>query len=809
VYYVNVFSDAAQGAPPFILHVFAYTSGNDIQFQVHATDPIADVLDVWVTFTGLQGTLHGEWQSLHLERDPVDLTLWSGTVNAAALGTTLPTELRFMAQAVNRAGGLTLVTNDGAFFQPDVDPGAPSQSPPSAPPAPEPEPTVLTLETPPATVTYGTEQSVSAVLTSGGLPVAGETVDFSLGSQQLSATTDSDGRATVTFAVLTQPGSYELQASYNGTPVLAGSVAGSIIILQKQGTLLSLELSVATVSSGDPYQATATLTDAGGRPIADRTVIFVIRDASQIIVYQEPAVTSYAGEALLENVALPVGTYAFEAYFSGLVPGAPEPLVDAFYEPSVATGPALTVTPGNAAPSAAPDSFTVVQGAVLSVPAATLLANDNDVDGDTLTSTAARLPEHGALSVVAGGFDYAPDAGFNGVDTFTYLACDDEAACAVATVSISVLPAPLEPALVPDAPVVVVPEGETANLSGTVSNYGVGASLSYAASVGAVTDEGDGAWSWSYPTTDGPDESTQVIITLDYGFGTTEAAFDLTVNNVVPTVELTGPASVEAGAAFSLGIGAPQDPGDDTVTHYHITWGDGTAKEIVSGGPVTHIYNSAGNYAISVDAVDEDGEHIGAGGAALVVTPPPTPSVTIHSTLLLHIIDQQQPRTACPNLEGSCKLPQAGALVRAFSRDALTGVVLPLLDGLTLVTLTRNPDPELYPDIFENAPQVDPALLAGECTTNSSGSCPAIVPVADDYLVIVRFQDGDVVVYTGRNVGDDDFVDTDGNGSGDVAAHELQILKFLRQDGQVEYGGCCQTVYLGSMLEVVALDYAA
>ena len=69
-----------------------------------------------------------------------------------------------------------------------------------------------------------------------------------------------------------------------------------------------------------------------------------------------------------------------------------------------------------------------------------VLANDSDPDGDPLAVESVTQPENG--TVVNNGSDvtYIPDSDFNGEDTFTYTACDDNGGKATATVYVTVLP---------------------------------------------------------------------------------------------------------------------------------------------------------------------------------------------------------------------------------------------------------------------------------------------------------------------------------------------------------------------------------
>lgn len=99
----------------------------------------------------------------------------------------------------------------------------------------------------------------------------------------------------------------------------------------------------------------------------------------------------------------------------------------------------------NRAPSATDDAFSVAQGGVLTVPAASgVLANDTDADGDALTATRISQPANGSVTLNANGsFTYTPTAGFSGSDSFTYRANDGTVASNLATVRITVSPTPV------------------------------------------------------------------------------------------------------------------------------------------------------------------------------------------------------------------------------------------------------------------------------------------------------------------------------------------------------------------------------
>ncbi|HEY0548458.1 MAG TPA: Ig-like domain-containing protein [Verrucomicrobiae bacterium] len=80
----------------------------------------------------------------------------------------------------------------------------------------------------------------------------------------------------------------------------------------------------------------------------------------------------------------------------------------------------------NSPPAAQPDEFATSENTPLNVSwASRLLANDIDVDGDTLTAVQMSSPSHGNVTLNSNGtLVYTPAAGFYGVDHFDYTAFD-------------------------------------------------------------------------------------------------------------------------------------------------------------------------------------------------------------------------------------------------------------------------------------------------------------------------------------------------------------------------------------------------
>jgi Bacterial Ig domain/WD40-like Beta Propeller Repeat len=81
-----------------------------------------------------------------------------------------------------------------------------------------------------------------------------------------------------------------------------------------------------------------------------------------------------------------------------------------------------------------------------------VLANDTDPDGDALTVTGNTQGTNGSVTCSADGeCTYTPNAGFNGVDSFTYDISDGEGGIDTATVNVTVTPVNDPPDAVDDA----------------------------------------------------------------------------------------------------------------------------------------------------------------------------------------------------------------------------------------------------------------------------------------------------------------------------------------------------------------------
>jgi VCBS repeat-containing protein len=101
----------------------------------------------------------------------------------------------------------------------------------------------------------------------------------------------------------------------------------------------------------------------------------------------------------------------------------------------------LTVDAVNDTPVATDDSYSTNEDTALVIAAGGVLANDIDLDGDSLQVVMVGGPSHGALALNAdGSFTYTPASNYNGPDSFSYKVSDASAESNVVTVTITVVP---------------------------------------------------------------------------------------------------------------------------------------------------------------------------------------------------------------------------------------------------------------------------------------------------------------------------------------------------------------------------------
>ncbi|MCH9812829.1 MAG: tandem-95 repeat protein [Epsilonproteobacteria bacterium] len=192
----------------------------------------------------------------------------------------------------------------------------------------------------------------------------------------------------------------------------------------------------------------------------------------------------------------------------------------------------ITITGTNDRPVATIDTITLDEDNSVTID---LLANDRDIDGDTLNlESITANPLHGSLTITdEGEVIYTPDANYFGSDSFDYSITDSHGATATSTVELSVNS-------INDAPTITL-TNETILLEDTTQASGMivandieGDSLSYSISTnpshGVLEVDTDGNWNYRVESTYVGNDSAVIVIDDGNG-GTVSKTINFTIDN--------------------------------------------------------------------------------------------------------------------------------------------------------------------------------------------------------------------------------------------------------------------------------------
>ncbi len=198
----------------------------------------------------------------------------------------------------------------------------------------------------------------------------------------------------------------------------------------------------------------------------------------------------------------------------------------------------VVVPNSNAAPVAADDAFATDEDTALNVTAAQLVANDSDVDGDTVSVTGVSNAVNGTVSLdLLGNIVFTPDADFNGLASFDYTIADGNGGSDTGTVNVTVNAVNDAPVAVDDA----VATDEDAGLNGSVAGNDSdvdGDALTFALGTGpangSLVFNADGSFTYTPDTNfNGADSFTYVA--NDGTVDSAPATVNITVNAVNDT----------------------------------------------------------------------------------------------------------------------------------------------------------------------------------------------------------------------------------------------------------------------------------
>jgi VCBS repeat-containing protein len=220
-----------------------------------------------------------------------------------------------------------------------------------------------------------------------------------------------------------------------------------------------------------------------------------------------------------------------------------------------------------------------------------VLANDSDVEGDSLTAALVSGPAHGALTLNSdGSFIFTPNTNWSGTDTFSYKANDGTQDSTIATVTLTVSP-------VNDAPSFTSPAATMAtedvpfSYSITTADPDTGASLIITAPILpawlTLTDNGDGTATLSGTPTNAEVGSHSVVLQVSDGSLSASQSFTITVSN-----------ANDAPTASNSSFGTLEDTSQSGLL---------PVATDIDGDPVTYSLNTAASYGVTV--VNADGSY--------------------------------------------------------------------------------------------------------------------------------------------------------------------------------------------------------
>ncbi len=249
------------------------------------------------------------------------------------------------------------------------------------------------------TITYGQSVTLTATLTSGGAPVAGRTIAFTVDGVSVgSGITDASGVARYTYTPGLAVGTYTIEAAFVGDGYYLASTDTATLTVNKAPTTLVAD--DQTITYGQSVTLTATLT-SGGNPVKGRAISFAVNGLSV-----GSGTTDASGVASYTYTPTdPPGTYTIAASFAG----------DGYYRSSSDTA-VLTI---NKLPTTlVVDDKTVEYGNVVNLTATLTRTDTGDpLAGRTVTLTVNGTPLTGTTD--ASGVVTIPFTAGISVGTYT------------------------------------------------------------------------------------------------------------------------------------------------------------------------------------------------------------------------------------------------------------------------------------------------------------------------------------------------------------------------------------------------------
>ncbi|TPH12265.1 retention module-containing protein, partial [Litorilituus lipolyticus] len=266
--------------------------------------------------------------------------------------------------------------------------------------------------------------SVTSTDTLGVLTIDAEgNWNYSIDNTMSAVQSLDDGESfTETFIVFTIDGqSHEITVTVNGTDDL------SVISLELGDTDVGSVTEDVAVNTEDQLTTSGHLTvtdvDTSDSPAFDPNTV-TSTDTLGVLTIDAEGNWHYSIDNTLSAVqSLGEGDSFIETFTVFTIDGQSHEIT-------------VTVNGTNDGPQAIDDNISLEEDS--SAVVIDVLANDSDLDGDSLTVTAVTQPTHGTVTLVNGVVTYIPEPNFNGVVTFTYTISDGNGGTDTATVTLTV-----------------------------------------------------------------------------------------------------------------------------------------------------------------------------------------------------------------------------------------------------------------------------------------------------------------------------------------------------------------------------------
>jgi large repetitive protein len=254
-----------------------------------------------------------------------------------------------------------------------------------------------------------------------------------------------------------------------------------------------------------------------------------------------------------------------------------------------------------------------------------VLGNDTDLDGDTLTVTAASALNGTVVINANGTLNYTPNANYNGTDTITYTISDGRGGTSTATMPITITPVNDAPTAVGTLPPRANVDGASgisvqtasafADVDGPTATYSA-AGLPNGLLINSVTGEITGTINRSASQTNGG--VYNVVVTRSDGSLSVTQVFSWTVTNPAPVAvndtQLTVNEDI-AGTTVNV-LANDSDPDGDPISIISATATNGSVT-IGTGGLLTFTPNLNYNGPATITYTISDGQ----GGTATATVP--------------------------------------------------------------------------------------------------------------------------------------------------------------------------------------------